>query len=134
MVGVLIVTHGKLSVELLKSAELIVGKQEYVNTLTLNYGDNVEDLKKEINKNIKELDDGDGVLVLTDVFGGSPTNATIINMKDLNFRAITGVNLPMLLELFCMRDELDLNDLAEKAFKAGKEGIKDLNEILANAN
>ncbi|MBE6083622.1 MULTISPECIES: PTS sugar transporter subunit IIA [Tissierellales] len=134
MIGILIVTHGNFSVELLKSAELIVGKQEKINTISFNYGDNVEVLQKEIYQNIISLDEGDGTLVLTDVFGGSPSNATLLNMKNLEFRALSGVNLPMLLELFCLRDECnDIDIVAEKVFDAGKEGIKDLNGIMARS-
>lgn len=131
MIGVLIATHGNFSTEIVKSAELIMGRQQKVKTLTLNHGDNVEALREDIRKSIKELDDGEGVLVLTDFFGGSPTNATLFNLKDLDFRAITGVNLPMLLDLFCFRDELDIEALAKRVMNAGVEGIKDLNEALA---
>lgn len=131
MIGVLIVTHGNFSVEIVKSAELIMGKQEKVKTLTLIYGDNVEILKEQIYENIKELDDGSGVIVITDFFGGSPTNATFFNMKDLKFNAVTGLNLPMLLELFCFREELDVDSLAKRITKAGIEGVRDLNEALA---
>lgn len=130
MIGVLIVTHGNFSTEIVKSVELIMGEQQKVKTLTLNHGDNVEVLKEDIHESIKELNDGEGVIVLTDFFGGSPTNATLFNLKDLDFRAITGVNLPMLLELFCFRDELDIETLAKRVAKAGIEGIKDLNEAL----
>jgi PTS system mannose-specific IIA component len=130
MIGVLIVTHGNLSTGLMESVELIMGKQEKVKTLTLHHGDNVEVLKGQIKKDIEELNDGDGVIVLTDVFGGSPTNATVINMQNLEFQAITGVNLPMLLETFCLREEMDLEPLTKHLVESGKEGIKDLKEAL----
>ena len=134
MVGILIVTHGNLGIEIIKSAELIMGKQEKIKALALNHGDNVEKLKEEIHENIKELDDGSGVIVATDFFGGSPTNATLFNMRDLEFEAVTGINLPMLLELLCQRAEMSLEDLAKKTIDSGIEGIKSLNEALKSGS
>lgn len=130
MIGVVIVTHGNFSEEILKSAELIVGKQEKVIALTLNYGDDVEELKEKIRESILEVDNGQGVVVLTDVFGGSPSNATCFNMKKLKFRAVTGINMPMLLELFSFRKELELDELIRKIILAGKDGIIDLHNAL----
>lgn len=130
MIGVVIVTHGNFSEEILKSAELIVGKQEKVIALTLNYGDDVEELKEKIRESILEVDNGQGVVVLTDVFGSSPSNATCFNMKKLKFRAVTGINMPMLLELFSFRKELELDELIRKIILAGKDGIIDLHNAL----
>lgn len=130
MIGVVIVTHGNFSEEILKSAELIVGKQEKVIALTLNYGDDVEELKEKIRESILEVDNGQGVVVLTDVFGGSPSNATCFNMKKLKFRAVTGINMPILLELFSFRKELELDELIRKIILAGKDGIIDLHNAL----
>ena len=99
MIGILIVSHGSFSQSLLESAELIAGKQQNIKTLSLNFGDNISNLvlqiKNEINKLSKK---SSGVLVLTDLLGGSPSNATAANMENLNFKCITGVNHKMLHE------------------------------------
>lgn len=130
MIGILIITHGNFGRELLKSAELIIGEQKRVKTLGLDHGDNIEDLFNRVNEYIKELEDGQGVLVLTDLFGGSPSNVVAANMENLNFCSLTGVNLPMLLEALTMRGSLSIDKLVECSSKAGCEGIKNIGEIL----
>lgn len=132
MVGILIVTHGKFGHELLKSAELIIGQQENVLTLGLEHGDSIEELHQKVRNSIEKLDEGDGVLVLTDLFGGSPSNAAATNMEHLNFHSLTGVNLPMLIEALSMRECVGIEELVESAYKAGYEGIKNIGEILNN--
>lgn len=126
MIGVLIVTHGNFGEELLKSAELIIGKQENVKTLSLNHGDDVEELYKNVQAHINLLDKGDGVLVLTDLFGGSPSNVTARNINKIHFESLTGVNLPMLIEALDSRVNNNLKGLANKAYKAGIDGIKNI--------
>lgn len=133
MIGILIVTHGKFGHELLKSAELIIGQQKNVLTLGLEHGDSIEELHHQIKTSIEKLDEGDGVLVLTDLFGGSPSNAAAANMEHLNFHSLTGVNLPMLIEVLSMRECVDIGELVDSAFKAGYEGIKNIGAIL-NSN
>ena len=130
MIGIVIVTHGKFSTELLKSAELIIGKQEHIATLGLDHGDCVHQLQESVSEIIEDLDDGDGVLVLTDLFGGSPTNVTAASMRYLQFQCITGVNLPMLLEVLCSRGSCTLDELVNLAYKAGIDGIKNIGDIL----
>ncbi|GAA0078973.1 PTS sugar transporter subunit IIA [Clostridium sp. CTA-5] len=129
MVGILLVTHGKFSEEILKSAELIVGKQEKILTLGLQHGDSVEILGDKVKESIETLEDGDGVLVLVDLMGGSPYNVVALNsskLSDINFRCITGVNLPMLLEAITMREIYELDDLANHCIETGLTGIKEL--------
>lgn len=132
MIGLIIVSHGELAKGLLQSAELITGKQECVKTLSFGYGDNLMDLIDSIHQNIQDLDAGDGVLVLTDMLGGSPSNATAANMENLKFKSITGVNLPMLLQAVVLRsgDDVKLDDIYEEILKAGKEGVNDLEKSL----
>ncbi|NLV75633.1 MAG: PTS sugar transporter subunit IIA [Tissierellia bacterium] len=135
MIGILIVTHGNFGLELLKSAELIIGKQENVETLSLNHGDDVEELYNNVKKSIKKLDKGEGVLVFTDLFGGSPSTATAINMKDLQFESISGVNLPMLIEALDSRNNYNLEDLVDKVIQIGIDGIKNIrNELTEKSN
>ncbi|WP_240495744.1 PTS sugar transporter subunit IIA [Thermoanaerobacterium sp. PSU-2] len=132
LIGILVVTHGEFGKELLKSAELILGKQEKVMCLGLNEGDDVLKLKDKVRKGIIDLDEGEGVLVLTDMFGGSPFNVTSANLKELTFNYLTGVNLPMLIEALSSRHSYDVNTLAEMCYKSGIEGIRNMNkEILS---
>ena len=132
MIGIVIVTHGKFGAELLKSAELIIGKQKNVVTLGLEHGDSIEDLQKQVKTAIEQLDEGDGVLVLTDLFGGSPSNVAATNMEHLNFYSLTGVNLPLLIEALSMRKCVCIDELVNCSYKAGYEGIKNIREILNN--
>lgn len=130
MIGVLIVTHGDFGKELLKSAELIVGNQNHAMTLGLFHGDSVDNLRESIAKAIETLDEGDGVLVFVDLYGGSPSNATAMNMEKTltssRFECITGVNLPMVLEALTMRSFCTLEHLKEHCMELGCLGIKDL--------
>jgi PTS system mannose-specific IIA component len=130
MTGILVVTHGKFSEEIVKSAELIVGKQENLIYLTLEHNDSVEELRNKVYESIKLLETGDGVLVFADLFGGSPSNVIASNLKNLNFECITGVNLPMLIEATISRNTCSLSELVEKCISSGNEGIKNLKEVL----
>ncbi|QAT39146.1 PTS sugar transporter subunit IIA [Clostridium sp. JN-9] len=129
MIGVLIATHGDFGKEILKSSELILGKQDHTLTLSLNYGDSIEKFGEQIVNAIQSLENGSGVLVFTDLLGASPYNATALNSNKVNnarFRCICGVNLPMVLEALTMRNNYDLDKLTEQCMEAGMSGIKEL--------
>ncbi|MCR1897639.1 PTS sugar transporter subunit IIA [Irregularibacter muris] len=130
MTGILVVTHGKFSKEIIESAELIVGKQENITYLTLEHDDSVEELRSKVYESINLLERGDGVLVLADLFGGSPSNVIASNLKHLNFECITGINLPMLIEALVSRNTCSLSELVEKCMTSGNEGIQNLKEML----
>lgn len=132
MVGIVLVTHGDFSKEILKSAELVVGPCEDVKYITLHRTDNVEDKNSLFKEYIKEADKGDGVLVMVDLLGGSPCNIASMNIRESNYRALTGLNFPMLLEAINSRDEMNLEELAETCYVAGKEGIIDITKMLKN--
>lgn len=132
MIGILIVTHGNFGTELLKSAELIIGKQENVETLGLNPSDDIKELYNAVRSSIEKLDNGDGVLVLTDLFGGSPTNVTVASINDYKCESISGVNLPMLIEAFDSREFMPLTKLAAKIIQSGVDGIKNVKNELGN--
>jgi len=130
MVGMLIATHGEFATGLLNAAELIIGKQEKCKVLTLFHGDDITAFGESICNDVVELDDGDGVLIFTDLFLASPANQVAKNYPQLRaykFKAVTGVNLPMLLEAIGgrMAGE-DLDSITESAIASGQEGIKDL--------
>lgn len=129
MIGVLVITHGNFATEILKTAELIIGQQKQAVSLGLHYGDSIEDFSLKVKDTIETLDKGEGVLVFADLFGASPYNAAAFSankVKKTDFRCITGVNLPMLLEALTSRDGSNLNDLTELCIKSGNEGIKEL--------
>lgn len=130
MVGIILITHGDFSKEILKSAELVIGPCNDVKCITLHRTDNVEDKNNLFKKYVKEVDTGDGVLVMVDLLGGSPCNIASMNIREYNYKAITGLNFPMLLEAINSRDELKLEELAESCYEAGKEGIVYINKIL----
>lgn len=134
MIGILIVSHGNFGTELLNSARLIIGEQENVETVSLKHGDNIEELCNSVNKHIRQLDKGDGVLVLTDLFGGSPSNATAVNMEKIYFESLSGVNLPMIIEALDSRANNNLKELVDKVFKVGVDGIRNIRSELQIAN
>jgi PTS system mannose-specific IIA component len=128
--GIVIVSHGDLGRELLAAAELIAGKQDGVVTLGLQAQDAIEALPGRISEAIEHLGEVDGVLVFVDLFGGSPGNATLRCLAERDFECVSGVNLPMLLEVIMLRESMDAKDLVGQAIRAGQEGIRDLAQPL----
>lgn len=126
MVGIVIVAHGELGKELLGAAELIAGKQEQIVFLGLHADDAIEALPGRISQAIESIGDVDGVLVLVDLFGGSPGNATLRCLAERDFECISGANLPMLLEVLMLRESMSVKDLAAHALQSGRTGIQDL--------
>ncbi|HRR41629.1 MAG TPA: PTS sugar transporter subunit IIA [Syntrophales bacterium] len=130
MVGVLIITHGDLGRELINAAEMIKGPLEGVVFVSVNYSKGVEDLKKEIKASIKKVDSGDGTLIFTDLFGGTPSNISLSFLKEGKVEVVTGVNLPMLLKLD-MRGEKKLSELASLIRDYGRKNIYLASEVLS---
>jgi len=125
MTAIIVGTHGMFSEELLKSSEMIFGSQENVGSVTFKPGEGLDRLVEKYNNRISELDSTDGVLFMVDLFGGSPFNAaSLLAMKNDNMEIVTGVNLPMLLEVFGSRDFSSLSELLVIAQNAGKDAIK----------
>ena len=128
MFGIIVGTHGRFAEELVKSCEMICGEQSNVRAVTLVPGEGPDDVVAKYEAAIKELDCTDGVLFLNDLFGGSPYNAAcrlVINNE--KYGIVTGVNLPMLIEMVGaqMIDEgSDIKELMEKAVEAGKAGTQ----------
>ena len=124
MIGVVIVTHGCLGVALLNAAELIVGKQEYVKAVAFESGQAVADLQVRIAQAAKQVDNGQGTLILVDILGGSPYNVSaLIAVEQGNHEVITGVNLPMLISILPVRN-LNLASAAHMAVVGGRDGIE----------
>jgi PTS system mannose-specific IIA component len=131
MIGVLITTHGNLGSELIKAAELIRGSLKGIIPISVDQTKGVEDLKKEISTAIKKLDQGQGVLILTDLFGGTPSNISLSFMKEGKVEVITGVNLPMLLKLPDIREGTPLKEFAQVIKDYGIKNISLASEILS---
>ena len=131
MIGVIITTHGNLGSELIKAAELIKGKLEGVSYISVDQTNGMEDIKKQISSSIKKLEQGQGVLILTDLFGGTPSNISLSFLKEGKLEVVTGVNLPMLLKLYDKRQEMNLKDFALYIKEYGKKNIYLASEVLS---
>lgn len=135
MVEVLVVTHGPMGKALVETAQLILGNAPQVTAFGLYHGDSIEALQDMIRAQIQEKSGDGGVLVLTDLFGGSPCNRTALVMKDLEniskVECLTGVNLPILIEALSMQSVLPLEELVQHCRQKGLEGIVNLREELS---
>jgi PTS system mannose-specific IIA component len=131
MIGALITTHGNLGNELIKSAELIKGPLGDILHVSVDQTKNVEDIKKEISNAIKKLDKGKGVLILTDLFGGTPSNISLSFIKEGKVEVLTGVNLPMVLKLSEVKEDMTLRDFACLIKNYGEKNIMLASEILS---
>jgi len=123
MIGLLIVTHCDLGKEFLKAAEFIVGRLDAAEAVSINQISDSQEIRKSIEDKINALDNGQGVLILTDMFGGTPSNLSLSFLKEEMVEVLTGVNLPMVISIAQHRSEMSLEDLAEKAQEAGKMSI-----------
>jgi len=128
MIGIVLAAHGPLSGAFLESTRMILGDLPQVASISLMPGDSLEGLADRLQAAVNEVNTGDGVLILLDMFGGTPANATAFLTQQANdVHAVTGMNLPMLLETFMERMNTDrLESLAETAFSAGHTSIVDI--------
>lgn len=133
MVGLLVVTHGRFSRELIKSIELIIGHQKTVEALTLEEGDDVNKLREEVEKKTEELDQGEGVLVLVDLLGGSPWNVSSICTKKEAVECVAGLNMPMLLALLKAERHAHA-ELKQICMKAAVEGVVSARELFSGCS
>lgn len=130
MIGVLVITHGNLGGELINAAEMITGKMDGILHVSVSATKGLEELKKEIIAGIKKVDVGKGVLILTDLFGGTPSNISLSFLKEGKIEVVTGVNLPMLMKISDNRSEKSLADFAATIRDYGKKNIYLASEVL----
>lgn len=130
MVGLLIVTHCDLGKELLKAAEFIVGGIEAADTVSIHQSTGCEELREIIKGKIESLDRGQGVLILTDMFGGTPSNLSLSFLRKETVEVLTGVNLPMIIAIVQGRSQLKLAELAERAQRAAVKGVSLAGKLL----
>jgi len=129
MIGVLIVTHFDFGENLLQTAETIVGKQEGCLAISVDNSKEIESMLADIQSGVDRVDYGDGVVILTDMFGGTPTNMSLSLLGSGKLEVITGANLPMLLKILNTREQ-PLESLAQEAKSAGRQGILVAGEVL----
>lgn len=122
-IGGVIVSHGQLANELLAAAETVVGDISHVTAVSIGWHDDVEMAQDQVERAIASVSDGAGVLVMTDMFGGTPTNIAAMFLKDGEVEIVTGVNLPMVLKLASNNKDLSLSELAREVESQGKQAI-----------
>jgi PTS system mannose-specific IIA component len=131
MIGIVLVTHGRLAVEFRAALEHVVGPQSQVETVTIGPDDDVERRRHEIIEAVKRVDTGDGVAILTDMFGGTPSNLSISVMNRPMVEVLAGINLPMLVKLAKVRDDCPLPEAVAAAQEAGRKYITIASRVLA---
>ncbi|WP_416877833.1 PTS sugar transporter subunit IIA [Litorimonas sp.] len=131
MIGLVIVTHGQLAVELRRATEHVVGPQEAVETVCIGPDDDMEHRREDIAGAVKKVSRDKGVIILTDMFGGTPSNLAISMLRDGEVEVLAGVNLPMLIKLAEARRTATLEDASLKAKEAGQRYIAIASRILA---
>ena len=130
MVGVLVVTHGRLAEALISSVQFLAGNLEKVKGVSHWPKDRESQIKDRIRRKVAELDDGDGVVILTDILGGTPTNLSLSCFENENVHVVTGVNLPMLLTLSSYQKGKSLGEVSRLVKKAGRRSITLANTVL----
>ena len=131
MIGGIIVTHGRLAIELVTAAEMIVGEIKHIIAVSIGWNDELEQGLKEIEQAIKKVNQGSGVLILTDMFGGTPANVAMTFAQPGKVEIITGVNLPMIIKLASQQKDESLNVLAGKVREQGQKNIYIASEVMA---
>ncbi|MWN32382.1 MULTISPECIES: PTS sugar transporter subunit IIA [unclassified Gilliamella] len=139
MIGVLLISHGKMAEGIKDSVTMIVGEQDKFESLALNPGQDINQLKTDLFNCTKSLDSGDGVLIFVDLYGASPYNASMRcvpqwNELGMNVHVITGMSLPMVINAVCNRDSLSLQELTKECIEAGHENIQDAIANITHSN
>jgi len=130
MIGGIIVSHGKLAEELLNALTIILGEAPNIEAISIGWYDDVEDSKKKISQSLKKVDQKNGVILFTDMFGGTPSNLSFSFLKENQVEIITGVNLPMLIKLASVRGKQNLPDAVAAAQEAGRKYISVASQLL----
>jgi len=134
MIGIIIVTHGNLALELKSAMEHILGVQKNIEIICISSDDDLDERKNDIEGSIKKIDNNNGIVMLTDMFGGTPSNLAIPFLKTGKIEIISGVNLPMLVKLIGLRDSNDLNGVAQETKDSAQKYISIASEILSENN
>ncbi|MDJ0612039.1 MAG: PTS sugar transporter subunit IIA [Rhizobiaceae bacterium] len=130
MIGLVIVTHGDLAIEFRKALEHVVGEQTLLETICIAADDDMEVRRNDIEAALKRVDQGNGVILLTDLFGGTPSNMAISLMQESNVEVIAGINLPMLVKLAGVRKTHSIEEACQISQEAGRKYIQIASTLL----
>ncbi|WP_029350383.1 PTS sugar transporter subunit IIA [Bosea sp. 117] len=131
MIGLVLVTHGRLATEFRAALEHVMGPQKQIETVTIGPDDDIEQRRKDIVASVEAANSGGGVVILTDMFGGTPSNLAISVMNAPDIEVVAGINLPMLVKLATVRAELPLKEAVAQAQEAGRKYINIASRVLA---
>lgn len=132
MIGGIIVSHGKLAEELLNALTIILGEVLNIEAISIGWYDDVEESKKKINQSLKRVNQKNGVVIFTDMFGGTPSNLSFSFLKDNQVEIITGFNLPMLIKFVSLQRSNNLKKVAKKVVEQGKRNIHLASALLSS--
>lgn len=130
MAGVVVVTHGRLAEDLVEAARTIVGTADGLRAVSIGWDDDVAEARRRIEQGVQEVGGESGVLLLTDMFGGTPTNIALSMLDPGRLEVVTGVNLPMLIKFLNLRDEKELGDIARLLAEQGRGAIHVASDLL----
>lgn len=130
MIGLVLVTHGNLALEFISAMQHVVGKQDNVEAVCIGPEDDMEMRRSEIMEKVSKVDSGSGVVLLTDMFGGTPSNLAISIMDRANVEILAGMNLPMLIKIASLRKDKTMKETVEGAQEAGKKYINIASQLL----
>ena len=133
MIGIVVVSHGKLAHELVRAAEHVVGPQTAFEALSIEAEDDIDARRDEIRDTVKNCNQGKGVIILTDMFGGTPSNLALSSLVTGKIDVIGGVNLPMLIHLAQIRSDLTLTEAVQAASDAGKRYIRIGSQVMSRS-
>ncbi|MTI00280.1 PTS sugar transporter subunit IIA [Roseibium sp. RKSG952] len=131
MIGLVLVTHGRLAEEFKAALEHVVGPQEQVETISIGPDDDMEQRRQDILSAVEAVNKGKGVVLLTDMFGGTPSNLAISVMDGKQVEVVAGVNLPMLIKLASVRTDRDISEAVDEARQAGQKYISVASQVLS---
>jgi len=132
MIGGVIVSHGNLAEELLNALTIIIGEAVNIEAISIGWYDDVEESKKKINQSLKSVSQKNGVVIFTDMFGGTASNLSFSFLKDNQVEIITGVNLPMLIKFVSLQRSNNLKEVAKKVVEQGKKNIHLASALLSS--
>lgn len=132
MIGMILVTHGRLAEEFIAATEHVVGAQANVKAVCIGPDDDMEVRRTNIKDAIKEVNSGDGVIILTDMFGGTPSNLAISLMDKGKVEVLAGTNLPMLIKLASIREDVSLEEAVTQAEESGRKYINNASKVLGS--
>jgi PTS system mannose-specific IIA component len=132
MIGGVIVSHGKLAEELLNALTIIIGEAVNIEAISIGWYDDVEESKKKINESLKRIDQENGIVIFTDMFGGTASNLSFSFLKDDQVEIITGVNLPMLIKFVSLQRSNNLKEVVKKVVEQGKKNIHLASALLSS--